>query len=182
MRITSGEYKNRKLFVPEGKAIRPTSDRMRQTLFNILRHPKWDSDFDLTGKVILDLFCGSGALGLESLSNGAQKCFFMDRDTKTVINNTGFLNEDDFQIFQGDATRVSKSIQNIDLVFMDPPYNQGLIAPTLKNLMQHNILKEGAVIIIEAEKGLVFDHDLEILDVRSQSQSDLHFLRYHAPI
>ena len=162
--------------------VRPTSDRMRQSLFNILRHPRWDSDFDLKGKNVMDLFCGSGSLGLEALSNGAKKCFFIDQDIKAVTNNTGFVPEDQFEIIQGNAMRIPKAIKNIDLVFMDPPYHQNLIVPTLEAIVSENILNDGAVLIIEAEKGLAFSHDFEVLDMRSQSQSDLHFLRYNTTI
>ena len=99
MRITSGHYKNRQLFVPEGKFVRPTSDRMRQSIFNILRHPKWDDQFSLDGIHVADLFCGSGSLGLEALSNGAKHCVFIDQDVRATNDNTGFLPVDDFISF-----------------------------------------------------------------------------------
>lgn len=182
MRITSGEYKNRRLFVPEGKFIRPTSDRMRQSIFNILRYPKWDDNFELSGARVMDVFCGSGSLGLEALSNGAVYCLFVDQDARTVRDNTGFISEDDFDIRQANVLNLKNGSGDIDLVFMDPPYNESLVEPAVKNLIDQNYLADGAILIIETEKGCALDLSLDHLDTRSQAQSDLHFFRYNAAI
>jgi 16S rRNA (guanine966-N2)-methyltransferase len=178
MRITSGTYKNRRLFVPDGKFVRPTSDRMRQSIFNILRHPKWAPDFSLDGAHIADLFCGSGSLGLEALSNGAKHCVFVDQDVKAVTNNTGFLDDDDFQIIKSSLPKVSRiPTKQFDLVFMDPPYDQNLVEPTIQLLMNNNHLANDAIIVIETEKGLNLNIDLELMDKRTQSNSDLWMYR-----
>lgn len=184
MRITSGEYKNRRLFVPEGKFVRPTSDRMRQSLFNILRHPKWDLDFSLDGKNVADLFCGSGSLGLEALSNGAKHCVFVDQDTKAVTDNTGFLPENDFEIIKSSLPNFYANgfDQTFDLVFMDPPYNKGLVEPTLQYVLDKGMLSDGAILIIETEKFAKIESDLELLDERYQSESKLSFLRYNTAV
>lgn len=196
MRITSGDYKNRRLFVPEGKFVRPTSDRMRQSLFNILRHPKWDLDFSLDDKYVADLFCGSGSLGLEALSNGAKHCVFVDQDVKAVTDNTGFLPEDDFEILKMNLSSqrtLGSLVEKIpafagmthgffDLVFMDPPYNKGLVEPTLQYVLDKGMLSDGAILIIETEKSAKIESDLELLDERYQSESKLSFLRYNTTI
>ena len=182
MRITSGEYKNRQLFVPEGDFIRPTSDRMRQSIFNILRHPKWGDEFDLNDIRVLDIFCGSGSLGLEALSNGAIHCTFIDQDVRTVRKNTGFVPEDDFEIVQSSALSLKKGKNDVGLVFMDPPYRQNLVEPTLKKLIDNQWLLDNAIVIVECEKNLRIECDLELLDTRSQSQSDLHFFRYNTAV
>jgi 16S rRNA (guanine966-N2)-methyltransferase len=182
MRITSGDYKNRQLFVPEGDFIRPTSDRMRQSIFNILRHPKWDNAFDLNDVRVLDLFCGSGSLGLEALSNGATHCVFIDQDVRTVRKNTGFVPEDDLEIIQSSALSLKKGKSDIGLVFMDPPYRKDLVEPTLQKLIDNQWLVDHAIIIVECEKNLTIKCDLKLLDTRSQSQSDLHFFRYNATV
>lgn len=184
MRITSGEYKNRQLFVPEGDFIRPTSDRMRQSIFNILRHPKWDDEFDLNDVRVMDIFCGSGSLGLEALSNGAKHCTFIDQDVRTVRKNTGFVPEDDFQIIQSSALSLKKGARDVGLVFMDPPYRQNLVTPTLQKLVDSQWLSNNAIVIVECEKNLKIEIDggFELLDTRSQSQSELHFFRYNSAI
>jgi 16S rRNA (guanine966-N2)-methyltransferase len=179
MRITGGIYKNRKLFVPEGDAVRPTSDRMRQTLFNIMHHASWLDGFDLRQARALDLFCGSGALGLEALSNGAIHCVFVDKDTTAIQKNSAFLNKDDFRIIKSNALTIGAGQGDINLVFLDPPYRQGLVEPSIQNLIEKKWLADGAIIIVETEKNYSFNIDLEVLDKRSQSQSDLNFLRYN---
>lgn len=181
MRITSGQYKNRKLFVPEGINIRPTSDRMRQSLFNMLHHSKWARDvgFEFDGARVLDLYCGSGALGLESLSHGASHCIFVDRDIKTITQNASFLNDDAFKIIKASlpkSTAFADMTNNQHhLIFLDPPYNKGLAAPTIHNLIDQNILADNAIIIAEVEKGLKLDREvpLKVLDHKTQSMSDL---------
>ena len=94
MRITTGSFKGRKISVPEGKDIRPTSDRARQAVFNILVHGKPAPIFNLPipqGLKVLDLFCGSGALGLEALSRGAEYVYFIDRDIKCARENANAM-------------------------------------------------------------------------------------------
>lgn len=182
MRITGGQYKNRKLIVPEGNDVRPTSDRMRQSLFNMLHHSKWAHSFKFENAQALDLFCGSGALGLEALSHGTHHCIFVDQDTSPIKENSKFLDQKDYNIKKSNACAV-KLEKSFDLVFMDPPYRKNLITPTLKNLMAQHSLNKNALIIIEAEKEFkaVFD-EFEICDIRSQGQSTLHILRYNPAI
>lgn len=183
MRITSGQYKNRKLDVPAGDSVRPTSDRARQALFNMLNHSNWASDFTFENAHVLDIFCGSGALGLEALSNDAQSCTFIDKDTKSVIKNSELLPRNDVAIIKSDALKYrAKKAEPFTLVFMDPPYRQNLVQPTLDHLINMNCIADQALIIIEAEKELKLDNGLEVLDTRAQGQSRLHILRYHAAV
>lgn len=182
MRITGGEYRNRKLTVPEGRDVRPTSDRMRQTLFNLLHHAKWLDGFELEGARVVDLFCGSGALGLEALSHGAAHCTFVDRETGSVKTNSAFLANNEAMIVKGDASKIGTGKGNVSLVFMDPPYFKDLITPTVLNLIEQGWLADQALIVIEAEKSLPLDLPLEHLDTRTQSQSNLHIFRYKAAI
>lgn len=183
MRITGGLYKNRKLNVPDGNVVRPTSDRMRQSLFNMLNHAKWANDFDLTKAHVLDLFCGSGALGLESLSYGAQHATFVDLDISSIKQNSHFMDGTQFDIIKQNATKLS--LQNdvqFDCVFMDPPYRKALVMGTLQNLIDKNYMADNAIVIIECEKELDLQTDLELLDKRAQGQSNLYILRYNAAI
>ncbi len=182
MRITGGQYKNKKLFVPEGNQVRPTSDRMRQTIFNMMRHAKWAVDFEISNAHVLDIFCGTGALGLEALSHGATHCLFIDTDIHAVQRNTAFLENDQFRIVKANALKFGRGEQDINLVFMDPPYAQDLVTPAIKNLISQKWLADGCVIMIETEKNIRMDLGLELLDKRAQSQSELHIFRYHTAI
>ncbi|PCI00469.1 MAG: 16S rRNA (guanine(966)-N(2))-methyltransferase RsmD [Alphaproteobacteria bacterium] len=182
MRITGGNYKNRKLSTPEGTDVRPTSDRMRQSLFNMLHHAKWSHDFSFENAYVLDLFCGSGALGLEALSHGSAHCTFIDTDTSPIKQNASFIDSEHYAIQKSNATAVRLN-DAFDLIFMDPPYRKNLITPALENLRKHNALKDGALIIIESEKEFKSDFDgFETCDHRPQGQSALHILRYNSAV
>lgn len=180
MRITGGEYKNRKLFVPEGDHVRPTSDRMRQSLFNMLHHASWAGGFDFEDAKVLDLYCGTGALGLEALSHGAQHCLFIDQDIHAVQRNTAFLDNDKFRVVKANALKFGKGQGDIDLVFMDPPYRQGLVEPTIDNLIDNDWLADGALVIIETEKRLSLKTWLDPIEVKTQGQSSLQIFTYNA--
>ncbi len=157
MRIVSGIYGGRRLEVPKGKDIRPTSDKVRGAMFNALR-----SRMDLEGAVVLDCFAGTGALGLEALSNGAASCIFFDisRDSLALAKaNAEVLGASDEACFvQRDASKMlpRKGDQAVaDLVFLDPPYEKGLVVPTLQVLAEGDWLAAGAVLVIEAERDFV---------------------------
>ncbi len=182
MRITGGQYKNRKLFVPEGADVRPTSDRMRQSLFNMLNHAQWADGFEFEGAKILDLFCGTGALGLEALSHGASHCLFIDQDIHAVQRNTAFLDNQNFRVVKSSALHFGKGNGDINLVFLDPPYRQNFVEPTIQNLIDKKWLMDGALVIIETEKNLKLDLNLELLDTRAQSKSELHIFRYQSAV
>lgn len=121
MRIISGHLKSRTINVPKSvKNLRPTTDRARETLFNLLA-----SRFDLSGRLILDLFCGSGSLGLECLSRGSARCTFVDLYPETVRSNISNLSLGECaKVVKGDAVRFLKSADTdeFDLIFADPPY------------------------------------------------------------
>jgi len=175
MKITSGLYKGRKIECPKGDHIRPTSNRMRQSLFNILKH----SDYcDLDGARILDVFCGTGALGVEALSHGAEQATFMDLDITTVQKNTAFLSDADYQLIKTKLPPVPKGHGDINLVFMDPPYNQNLIEPTIEALIAQNWLVDQAIFVIETEKNAKLQPDLTLLDQRDQGRSTLSFYQW----
>ena len=180
MRITGGHYKNRKLFVPEGKDVRPTSDRMRQSLFNMLHHSSWAQPFEFEGIRVLDLFCGTGALGLEALSHGAAHCLFIDTDIYAVQRNTAFLDNDQFRVVRASALKFGKGQADIDLVFMDPPYRQDLVEPTVDNLIDKNWLADGALVIIETERRLTLKTCLDPIEIKHQGQSSLQIFTYNA--
>jgi 16S rRNA (guanine966-N2)-methyltransferase len=133
MRIISGEFRGRRLHPPKGDRIRPTIDRVREAVFNIVAEK-------VPGAKVLDLFAGTGAMGLEALSRGAQFCFFVDNGTEAVR-----LIRENVQLCAADSrsriiqTPVSTAIGRLrseqalfDLIFMDPPYGKGYIEKTLQ--------------------------------------------------
>lgn len=153
MRIVSGIYGGRKLNVPQGRDVRPTSDKVRGAIFNAL-----NSRMDIEGAYVLDVFCGTGALGLEALSRGAAHCTFIDK-ARTSIDLAKQSATDfgvDAAVFiMKDAAKIPARVEDVspaDLVFLDPPYEQGLIAPALEALSSGGWIADGAMIVLEAEK------------------------------
>lgn len=120
MRIISGIYNRRILHSPESENVRPTSDRAKETLFNML-----NVRYDLEGMEILDLFCGTGNLGLECISRGASKCCFVDKDIKLVQKNIELLKAGDRCVtVRSDAVMfLADNEKKFDMVFCDPPYD-----------------------------------------------------------
>ena len=131
MRIISGLYKKKVLISPESGKVRPTSDRAKETLFNIL-----SNRINFSGITCLDLFCGTGNLGLESLSRGARKCIFVDTDTKLVLKNIEKVGvSDQSEVYKSDSLEFLKrnTGSDYDLIFCDPPYDYS----DYKNLTEH---------------------------------------------
>jgi len=190
MRIVSGKYKNKRLQAPKGHNTRPTSDKIRAALFNILNHANWHaSDTDLLdGAFILDLFAGTGALGLEALSRGGEHLIAVETDREAfqiLTQNTQTLNcHEQTQIFTWDATTPKKRPPNTPartLVFIDPPYRQGLGATALTAFAEADWLKEGAICIIEAAKNApesVSDPAFDQIDHRIYGDTTLTIYRY----
>lgn len=155
MRIVGGLYKGRTITAPKGKTTRPTSDRAREAIFNVLDHAEWAPP--LVGARVLDLFAGSGALGLEALSRGAAFCLFVDSElgARTAIHD----NIQSLKLFsqtslhRKDATamgsRPAAMAEPFDLVFLDPPYGSGLAEKALGKLLTGNWIAEDAIAMLE---------------------------------
>jgi len=154
MRITSGKFKGRALSAPEGLVARPTSDKVRQAIFNILEH-KDLGEFALENARVIDLFAGTGALGLEALSRGAHYALFIEdapesrgaiRQNVEAMGLTGVT-----KIWRRDATSLGEAKgESFDLAFLDPPYRKNLIVPTLASLRDGKWLSKNAVLVVEA--------------------------------
>lgn len=185
MRITSGIYKGRRLRAPEGLETRPTSDRVREALFNILVHHDWGEAIanPLRGKNVLDGFAGTGALGLEALSRGAAHTTLIEKD-RSALNilkqNIALLKcEDNIQLMGADITLLNKAMDTkpCDLIFLDPPYRKELSSPALVALEKNNLIAENALIIIETAKNetleipATYAHHL----TRTYGSTDIHF-------
>jgi 16S rRNA (guanine966-N2)-methyltransferase len=154
MRIIAGAYRGRTLVAPGAHPTRPTADRTRQAIFDVLGHAAWAPDF--AGATVADLFAGSGALGLEALSRGARWCLFVDsgaEPARVIARNLADLGRpDQARIERRDATRGAAPPEApFDLVFLDPPYAAGLVEPTLAAL-RAGWLAEGSVVVVERGK------------------------------
>jgi 16S rRNA (guanine966-N2)-methyltransferase len=153
MRIVAGKFRGVRIEAPKGLATRPTSDRVRQALFNVLEHGAPAVDFE--GARVLDLFAGSGALGLEALSRGARFCLFIEESAEAraairrnveALGLTGAT-----KIWRRDATRLGPAgtLQTFDLVLCDPPYGQGLGEGALAAAAEGGWVRAGAIAVLE---------------------------------
>jgi 16S rRNA (guanine966-N2)-methyltransferase len=183
MRIVSGTYRGRALAAPDDAAIRPTSDRVREAMFNILAHGA--AAIDLDGLAVLDLFAGTGALGIEAISRGAAQCLFVDdaaiargliRDNVEAFGLTGVT-----KIFRRDATGLGDAGKYgpFNLVFLDPPYGQGLGERAIASAISGGWLAPRATLVLEERRDAVFDppRGLTLLDQRTWGDTQAFFLR-----
>lgn len=151
MRIIAGKARGTKLFTIEGLDTRPTTDRVKESLFNLLQ-------YDFYNKAVLDLFSGSGALGLEGVSRGAASLVSVDQSRACVDiikkNVEKTRAESVTKIVQGECLSTIRRlpVESIDIVFMDPPYLKGFIEPTLETLVTTKVLKPDGLVVVEHEK------------------------------
>lgn len=154
IRIVGGLWRGTKLAVPALEQLRPTPDRVRETLFN------WLQDM-VPGSSCLDLFAGSGALGFEAASRGAARVVMVEKNQQLVDllrRQVETLHAAVVEIVQADAVQwLADSRADFDLVFLDPPFGQGLVASTLSLLAGTKVLRAGARIYVETEAGLIID-------------------------
>ena len=148
-KIISGYFRGRKFSFPEVEGLRPTSGKIRETLFNWLQ-------FDIINKTALDPFAGSGALSLEAISRGAKKVYIIEKNRKVcekLKTNFNFLDRDQYTIINDDAiTHLSKpSNHSFDLVFLDPPFAKNLLLQTIEKLSKNNYINSQSQIYIESE-------------------------------
>ena len=166
MRIISGTARGTKLFTLEGLDTRPTLDRVKEPLFNII-------NFDLDDAVVLDLFAGSGALGLEAISRGARKAFLCEKNRnaaniveknieKTKFQNQAVLIRNDFEKA---VAFIEEQNEKVDVVFIDPPYKTDLIKRALEKILSSNILNDDFIIIAETDEPERILKDIDALDI-----------------
>jgi 16S rRNA (guanine966-N2)-methyltransferase len=183
MRIVAGRFKGRALAAPKSRAIRPTSDRLREAMFDILEHRFGDR---LEGARVVDLFAGTGALGLEALSRGAATALFVDNgvEARALIreNIEALALGGVTRIFRADAARLGKAPAGpaFTLAFLDPPYGQALSAPALGALVSGGWLAPDALVIVEEDADAEIDAPakLERLDERRYGDAKLAIFAY----
>lgn len=187
MRIVAGKFRGRAIASPEHEGLRPTSDRVRESVFNILAHGI--EGFDIEGVRVLDLFAGTGALGIEALSRGAVYCLFVeqDADARGLIrqNVEAFGLTGVTRIFRRDATSLGPAgrADQFGLVLCDPPYGQGLGEKALKAAADGGWLVDGAIAVLEEREGvaIALPAHFEEIDRRTWGQTQVAFARYGRP-
>lgn len=181
MRIVGGSHKGRRLTAPDGRGTRPTSDRARESLFNILAHSPL---VDLDGARVVDAFAGSGALGLEALSRGAEHAWFLERDHAALAairaNVAELRVEGQTTILRADATKPPPAVQPCTLALVDAPYEKDLSAPCLAALAQRGWLAPGALAMVEvaAREVLPVPEGFTIEDERTYGAARVVFLTF----
>jgi 16S rRNA (guanine966-N2)-methyltransferase len=182
MRVISGKAKGTKLYSIESSSTRPTLDRVKESLFNILQDKLQDAN-------VLDLFSGSGAIGIEFLSRGARKAYLCDKSPEAIkmikknlektklLENAKLINKD----YKRCLEDLKKENIKFDIVFLDPPYEADLAIDAIKKILQLELLEEQGIIIIETdqenrEKSKLENIDIEIYDCRKYGRVSLIFL------
>lgn len=156
MRIITGTARGTRLLTLEGEATRPTSERAKEAVFSMIQ-------FEIEGKRVLDLYAGSGQLGLEALSRGASSCTFVDSNPEAaeIVRKNAEKTKlsDRSKIIVSDAANYVRKMSGkarYDIVFIDPPYASELVLPTLKRLMASDVLSEGALVFCESDDPELF--------------------------
>jgi 16S rRNA (guanine966-N2)-methyltransferase len=183
MRIVGGALRGRALSGPRAQAIRPTSDRLRESVFDILAHRFGDP---VSGAAVIDLFAGTGALGLEALSRGAARALFVDDGTEAralLRANIEALGVGGVaRIFRRDATKLGAAPpgEAFSLAFLDPPYGKGLAEPALVALVEGGWLAPDALVVIEesADAVVASPPPLKQEDARRYGDTQFLFARY----
>ena len=148
MRVITGTARGRKLCEPKDMSVRPTADMVKEAVFSIVQ-------FDVPGRRVLDLFAGTGQLGIEALSRGARECVFVDNAPQSLalvrknLALCGFSGE----VVRADARSYLARCGKFDLVFIDPPYHAGLYDDVLDAVFQFDILNDGGILLVESMRG-----------------------------
>ena len=185
MRIIGGKYRGLKLLPPDSLNIRPTSDRLKESLFSIITSNKYKIHIDNSN--VLDICSGTGSLGIESLSRGAKSVFFIDKDhrsIKLIYKNIAKLDidkqiENNIKIISDEVIKALKNINKIfQIVLIDPPYNTNITEKCLLKLKEFNLINKGSYIFVESSKTEEFNYDgYQILDIKIHGISKLTILK-----
>lgn len=184
MRVVGGTLRGRPLATPEHAGLRPTSDRVREAVFNILAHGI--DGFDMEGARVIDLFAGTGAQGIEALSRGARYCLLVEDDAQARAlirrNVESFGLTGVTRIWRRDATDLGPAgnMQPFDVAFLDPPYGRGLGEKALAALTEGNWLAPGALAVLEERAGVPVSPPPAFteLDRRTWGDTEVYFFRF----
>ena len=183
MRVISGTARGKKLNSLEGLETRPTLDRVKEAVFNILQ-------FNIKEAIVLDLFSGSGALGIEALSRGSKEAVLCDNSNKAVriikqnleatklINKAEIINKDYVQVLK----KLNKESKKFDIIFLDPPYKTDYVIKSINYILEYNLLAEDGIIVVETDdknkiEGIENNKYLEVYDTRKYGIVYVIFIR-----
>ena len=185
MRIIGGRYKGLKLIPPDGSKIRPTSDRLKESLFSIISSNKYMINIESCN--VLDICSGAGSLGIEALSRGAISVYFIDKDHNSVNlvrKNISKLKIDEqiynnIKIIKDEATKALKNIKKIfQIILIDPPYNTNITEKCLLRLKEFNLINQDSYIFAESSRTETFNYEgYQILDIKIYGNSKLTILK-----
>ena len=170
IRIIAGKHRGRKLPVLNATGLRPTTDRTKETVFNWLMH-------DIQNSVCLDLFAGTGGLGFEALSRYAKSVTFVEKDkaaAQQILTNLNTLkiSVDEYDLVIGDALKfVDTTHKRFSLIFIDPPFGQDRLTPTIEKIIQHKLLLKGGMVYLEHEMPIQFEGTKYGLSLVKQKQT-----------
>ncbi|MBO7556638.1 MAG: 16S rRNA (guanine(966)-N(2))-methyltransferase RsmD [Alphaproteobacteria bacterium] len=177
MRIVAGLYRGKKLFSPQSDSVRPTADRARESVFNILYSMIKTSWAEIS---FADIFAGTGAIGFEALSRGAKKVVFVDMDIAALNKNLSlFPNEKNkISVIKNDATKLYNISEKFDIIFMDAPYNKGLSEKAVNAILNNEWLAKDGLLIVEtqADEPFAIDERLKLIDKRKYGIAAFYFL------
>lgn len=181
MRIITGSAKGAILKTLEGETTRPTGEKVKEAVFSALQ-------FDLEGRTFLDLFAGSGQMGLEALSRGASRAVFIDESreamevVKTNAKKTGFFDASHFLVSDyRNYLRKAAGREQFDIVFIDPPYAEGIAIDAMLRVIDAKMAKVGTLFILESEEELAPPHDREglvLIKAKKYGRAWIHIFRY----
>ena len=182
MRIISGKARGTKLYTLDGTATRPTLDRVKESLFNIIQN-------DIEDSTVLDLFSGSGAIGLEAASRGAKRAVLCDSSKDAIkiikqnVQKTHF--EEKVEVYNMEFTKLVERLQNqkFDIIYIDPPYATDFIKISLEKIIEYELVNENTKIIVETDDetrilNQIEKMDVEITDKRKYGRATIIFLKY----
>ncbi len=173
VRIIGGKWRGRMLNFPSLPSLRPTHDRIRETLFNWLEPVIYDA-------LCLDLFAGSGAMGFEAVSRGAKYAVLVDDSSEVnryLKRNREAMHADNIEIVQGSVPHSTLNLAHthFDIVFLDPPYHQGLVPATLAWLVSKQLVKPGSLVYVEHEREAVFSPPTGFVLRKSKDTATIHY-------
>ena len=179
MRIIAGKYRAKALKSPKSGYVRPTSDRAREALFNIL-NSKLNGDWE--NCLFLDVFAGTGAIGLEALSRGAQRVGFVDINPKNLWQNIKLFPQENakIKVYKCAVERLPSASEKYNLVFLDAPYEKSLSESAILTLSQKNWLENSAIVVVETQKDEKFEfpQSFALFDERIYGPAKFHFLQF----
>lgn len=177
MRIISGKYRGKKLLSPKNNTVRPTSNMIKESIFNTIQ-------FDIQDSIFLDLFSGSGSMGIEAISRKAKFCYFIDSSKESInlINeNLKTIKENNFKVLNKDYKDAIIFLKNqiFDYIFIDPPYKMDNINEILYLLYKYKLIDSSSLIIYEKNYNLKIDYDtmFEIVKNKKYSKTEIVYLR-----